>query len=134
MNLALTMDQVAQRLHAIDGLRVVAHPPGRVNPPQGIVSYPDRISYDATYARGMDRIKLPVLIVFGQPTARSTRDMIAAYCDGNNPKSVKQTLESGNYTAFDEIVVEEAVFDVLTIASIDYMAALFMADIGGSGQ
>jgi hypothetical protein len=48
--------------------------------------------------------------------------------------SVKQVLESGTYTAFDELRVTSVEFDVVSIANTDYLAAMFDLDITGSGD
>jgi hypothetical protein len=82
----------------------------------------------------MDRMSLPVVIVVGRPTDRSTRDLLGVYCNGTGPSSVKAVLESGTYTALHTLRVEEIKFDVASIAGVDYMAALFTLDIAGSGS
>jgi hypothetical protein len=134
MDLADVMDQVAARLDTIEGLRVHAHPPGRVVPPAAVVSYPDTLEFDATYGRGMDRMTLPVVLVVGRAVDRAARDELAAYCNGAGQRSIKGVLESGAYTAFDTIRVQDIDFDVVTIAAIDYIAALLTLDIGGQGD
>jgi hypothetical protein len=134
MNLADVMDAISNRLDTIAGLRCFAYPPPTLTPPAAVVSYPESVSFDATYARGMDRMKLPVVVVVGRPTDRSTRDNLTVYCDGSGPKSVKAVLESGTYTAFDDVRVEDVEFDVVTIGGVDYMAALFSLDIAGQGS
>lgn len=134
MNLAAVMDDVSNRLAAIPGLRCFAYPPPTISPPAAIVSYPDTYTFDETYGRGMDRVNLPVVLVVGKVSDRATRDALGAYCNGTGPKSVKQVLESGTYTAFHTVRVENIEFDVVSIAAIDYMAAAFTLDIAGSGS
>lgn len=134
MDVAVVMQQVADRLDTIDGLQVSAYPPGTVQPPAGVVSYPDTIAFDATYGRGVDRMRLPVVIVIGRPTDRITRDLIAAYANGSGPASVKAVVEAGSYTAFDVVTVTGVEFDVINIGGVDYMAAIFDLDIAGSGS
>lgn len=133
MNLADVMQAVSDRLDTIDGLRCFAYPPGTVSPPAAVVSYPDTYTYDETYGRGMDRLKLPVVVVVGKVSDRSARNQLGAYVDGSGAASVKAVLESGTYTAFDSVRVESVEFDVVTIAGTDYMAGLFTLDIAGSG-
>jgi hypothetical protein len=128
------MDQLAARANTIDGLRCFAYPPATLTPPAAVVSYPTDYTYDATYARGMDRLSLPLVVVVGRPTDRSTRDNLARYVDGSGVASIKAVLESGTYTAFDVLRVESAEFDVVTIGGVDYMAALFTLDIAGQGS
>lgn len=134
MDLGDVMDQVATQLDTITGLRVFAHPPGTVVPPAAVVSYPETYTFDETYGRGMDRLTLPVVVVVGKPTERSTRDRLAAYCDGSGSSSVKAVLESGAYSAFHMLRVVDIEFDAVTIGGTDYMAALFTVDIAGQGS
>lgn len=132
MNLNDVMDTVAAQLGRISGLRVFAYPPGSVTPPAAIVSYPDRIDYSQTYGRGMDRIPdLPVVVVVGKASDRTARDRVAAYVSGSGASSVKAVIEGGAYTTFDTVTVTSCDFDVVTIASVDYLAAMFHLDIAG---
>lgn len=135
MDLATVMQAINDRLDTIAGLRCHASPPGSVTPPAAIVSYPDKYDYDETYGRGFDRISaLPVVVVVGRPTDRPTRDSIAAYVAPTGPSSVKAVLESGAYSAFDELRVTGVEFDVVGIGGVDYLAAIFTLDIVGSGR
>lgn len=133
MQLANVMQQVADRLATIAGLRAYGMPQKGVTPPAAIVSYPENVTFDATYGRGMDKITLPMVVLIGRPLDRTTRDLMAGYCDGSGAQSIKAVLESGAYTAFDALRVVDIDFDVVTEASIDYLAALFTLDIGGKG-
>lgn len=133
MNLANVMDAVSTRIDTITGLRCHPYPPGSVTPPAGIVSYPERIDFDETYGRGMDRMSLPLVLVVGKVSDRAARDALGAYCNGSGAKSVKAVLESGTYTAFDSLRVASIEFDVVSIGGVDYMAGLFTLDIAGSG-
>jgi hypothetical protein len=134
MDLARVMDDIADRLDTIEGLRVHNMPVGKVTPPAAVVSYPDSYDFDATYARGMDRLSVPVVLVVGRPSDTATREALGQYCDGSGPRSVKGVLESWSYTAFDEIRVVRIDFDVVTIATVDYMAAVFTNDVTGTGS
>ncbi|HZO69208.1 MAG TPA: hypothetical protein VFB74_29815 [Kribbellaceae bacterium] len=134
MDLAAVMDAVSARLDTITGLRCFAYPPPTLSPPAAVVSYPEALVFDATYGRGMDRMSLPVVVVVGKPSDRTARNALAAYCAGSGASSVKAVLESGTYSAFHTVRVEDIEFDVVTISGVDYMAALFTLDIAGSGS
>lgn len=135
MNLASVMDELAARLRTIDGLRVTDYPPGSVSAPAGFPSYPEAIEYDATYGRGMDRIRaLPVVIVFGRTTERTTRARVAEWSEGTGAASVKAILEAGQYTTFDVIHVSECTFAEYEIGGVPYLAAMFACDIAGGGS
>ncbi len=135
MNLVNVMNQVAERLRTITSLagRTYAYPKESVMPPAAIVAFPETYTYDETYGRGMDRLTLPVLIVVGKASARAAHGRLGPYVAGAGPSSVKQVLESGTYTAFDVVRVVSVEFDTVTIASTDYLGALFDLDVTGRG-
>lgn len=133
MDLVAVMDEIGDRLDTIDGLRVFRYPPDSITPPAAVVAYPDSLTFDETYGRGMDRLTLPVVVVVGRQSDRASRDNLGRYCDGSGSASVKAVLESGSYTAFDTLRVMSVEFDSVTMAGTDYVAAMFDVDIAGSG-
>lgn len=133
MNVATVMDELAAQLDTISGLRVFAFPPDTFTPPAGIVDFPDTVTFDETYGRGMDSMVLPVWVVVGRVSDRATKKNLAAYANGTGAKSIKAVIESGTYTAFDTVRVTGADFDVVTENSVDYRAARFDLDIAGQG-
>jgi hypothetical protein len=134
VNLNTVADEVATALATISGLRVHDHPPANVVPPAGIVSFPDRVEFDATYGRGMDRIQdWPVLVVVGKATDRTARTRIYGYAAATGSSSVKAVLEAHTWTSLSTLRVASVEFDVVTIASVDYISALFHLDIAGQG-
>lgn len=134
MNLANVMDQISAQLDTISGLRCFAYPVPTITPPAAVVSYPDNVTFDETYGRGMDRMTMSVVLAVGKVSDRSARDQLAAYCAGSGATSVKAVLESGAYSAFHTVRVVDIDFDVVTIAATDYLAAMFNLDITGSGS
>src|SRR5690554_5313400 len=99
MDLNAVMDEVEQTLKGIDGLRVHGYPPDNLVPPAAIVAYPDALTFDETYGRGMDRVTLPVVVVVGRVSDRSSRRQLAAYAAGDGDQSVKAVVEAGAYEA-----------------------------------
>lgn len=134
MNLGDVMDEISTRLDTIAGLRCFAWPNPSVAPPAAVVLYPEEYIFDATYGRGLDRLSLPVVVVVGKVSERSTRDALAAYVNGSGASSVKAVLESGTYTAFDFVRVAAVDFGERTIAGTPYQGAQFTLDIAGSGS
>lgn len=134
MNLANVMQAISDRLDTIDGLRCFGYPEASLTPPGAVVLYPEKLDFDETYVRGMDRISLPVLLVVGKVSERSARDQLGAYCNGSGTSSVKQVLETGAYSEFDVVTVVDVTFDVATLAGTDYLAAIFNLDIAGHGS
>jgi hypothetical protein len=127
------MDQVTTRLDTIAGLRCFGYPPDSITPPAAIVTYPEEITFDSTYGRGADTVTLPVIVAVGKVHDRATRNLVDAYLAGSGAASIKAVIEAGTYTAFDSVRVIRAEFDIVTIGSGDYLAAVFDLDIIGDG-
>lgn len=135
MNLADVMQEVADQLDTIGGgLKVFGFPAYKITPPAAVVTYPENYNYDSTYARGMDRMTLPVVVLVGKVDDRTSRDRIAKYADGSGAASVKAVVESGTYTAFDSVRATGVEFDIVTMAGDEFLAATFSLDIVGKGQ
>lgn len=134
MNLNTVADEIATVLDTIASLRVSSYPPPTVVPPAGIVSYPGSVDFDETYGRGMDRIRdWPVLVVVGKATDRTARTSIYGYAAATGASSVKAVLEAHTWTSLATLRVTSVEFDVVSIASVDYISALFHLDIAGQG-
>lgn len=123
------MQAVADRAGELDGLRVYPEPPGKVDPPAFIVSYPEDWRFDGTYARGMDLMRLPAVLVVGKVIGREVRMAISDWCG-----QLKDLLESGTYAMISDLWVSSIEFDVVRIADVDRLAALFTMDIRGNGS
>jgi hypothetical protein len=134
MTPAGVMDEIAARLGTISGLEVSAVPVRKPNPPQAIVTYPDDLAFDETYGRGTDRINIDVVVVVGMPNTESSRNAVSAYAAGAGSQSVKAVLESGTYSAFENIAVRTVQFDPIRIDSVDYLAATFACLVYGKGS
>lgn len=135
MRLADVMDEIAARLDTIEGLRVFAYPPGSLTgTPAAIVSYPGTYTYDATYGRGSDEMRLPVVVVVGKPDDLRTRDLLSVYVDGGGASSVKAKLDGDDYISCSAVRVASVDFDVTPIGGVDQLAAVFDLDIAGRGD
>lgn len=133
MNVADVMDQLGDALDTITGLRVFRYPPDSIVPPAGIVAYPESVQYAESYRRGMDRITVPIVVVVGKVSDRSSAVELAAYMSGSGSKSIKAVVDGGTYTAMDSVTVMEAEVDVFTMGPVDYIAATFEVDVVGQG-
>lgn len=133
MNLGAAMQEIADQLDTIDGLRCYGYPPDTINAPAAVVTYPDTLTFDATYGRGMDRMDPKVVVLVGKVSDRTARDRLGAYCDGSGTSSVKAVVEAGTYTEFDTVRVASAEFDIVSISAVEYLAATFTLDIAGTG-
>jgi len=134
MDLAAVMDEIGDQLDTIDGLRVYRYPPDSVSVPAAVVTYPETITYDETMRRGMDRYpNLPVVVMVGKVSDRTSRDRIAQYADGAGDRSVKAVVEAHTYTSLGSVRVTGAAFDIVSMGGIEYLAATFSIDIAGTG-
>lgn len=137
MNIESVMDEIATRLRTIPSLagRTYEWPPGDLMPPAAFVAYPGPGTYDLSYQRGADRTQGSCLVLLGSPAERSTRTLYAAYISGSGAESVKAAVDGdGTYTSCDSVTVTGWDVDVVTIGSMDYLAAVFTLDIIGRGE
>lgn len=82
-NLAAVMDGVAAAVLST-GLVREAHgfPPGAVTVPSCLVDFPTDVELGATFGRGGDVMRLPVLLLAAQTLNEAGRDALAAFVDG----------------------------------------------------
>ena len=132
MNVARVMDALAAVLKTV-GLRVFAYPAPNVVPPAGFIGWPDEIDYDVTAGRGGWSAIFPVLIVVGKGDVRSARDAISAYVSSTGPSSVRAALGAGTGVAYDSARVTRAHVEPVSIAAIEYLAALLDVEVTGQG-
>jgi hypothetical protein len=137
MNLDDVAEEMRNALATIDGLRVAQWGAGSVSAPAGLVGLPVRIDYDDTYVRGSDRYPdLEVYVLVDKPQDRSTRKRLAQYAAGAGDKSVKQAIESYEFTSCDKdsVRVVSCEFEEVKYAGIPYLAAIFHVDLTGDGE
>lgn len=124
-----------ERLDTVVAGRGFAYPVATLTPPAAVVSYPEKINYDLTYGRGVDKIDdWPIIVVEGKVSDRSATERLYAYAHPVGPKSVKRALEQPGSAAWDDLQVTGCEFDVVTIAAVDYGAAIFHCTITGQGS
>lgn len=133
MRLIEIMDELGAACEAIDGLRVTPYPESRINPPQAMVSYPRRYSYDESFGNGTEDVELSVVVFVGGRDAGSVRNSIGQYVDGVGGASVKQAIEAHVTSAWDIAHVIDAEFIIATVAGVEYQSAMFRVRILGKG-
>lgn len=133
MNLSGVMDEVGQALESIPGLRVFPFDVDRVTPPAAIVGYPLEISYDMTAGRALDGMAVPVFVLVSRTDQRSARDSIAAYLDGDGPRSIKKAIDGYTFTACNTVRVTKATPEYMTIGGTEYLGAVLELMISGKG-
>jgi hypothetical protein len=83
---------LATRLATISGLRTSAYVPPDPMPPVAIV-VPTGITFDSTFARGMDEYDFTILVLVGSVDDRTSQDRMDAYCDPSGSGSIKAAIE-----------------------------------------
>lgn len=135
MNIASVMDELATELDTITELRVFAYPPDKVDPPTAIVGFPESVTYDTTMGRGVDSIEFPVYVMVGRWPDRTSRDKLAPYMSGSGASSIKAVLLAGKpWTAMSSVRVASAEVDIVTVAGMDYLTAIFTVNVTGQGD
>lgn len=135
MNLADVMVEAATVLKQITGLNVQAYPAESISPPAGYMSYPQRVVFDASYGRGIDRIEgLPLTVLAGAVTKATARDVAGRWAEGSGPDSVKARMEAHRWLSCSDFQVTGCTFDIETVGSVPYLAVVFTADVMGSGR
>ena len=132
MNVAAVMDALGTCLERLPGLRVFPYPAPGVAPPAAMVGWPSAIDYDLALARGGWSATFPVLIAVGKGDVKSARDTLGAYLDGKGPDSVRVALD-GPTAAYDAARVTSARVEPISIAGIEYLAALLDVEVVGTG-
>lgn len=134
MLLAGVMQLLADQAATIDGLRCFGFPADSVVPPALMVGFPESYDFDEAYERGMDKVVLPLWLVVPRTVDRTTRDLLAAYCDGSGETSIKAVLEAGTYPGLT-VNVDAVEFDFnVSIAAIGMPAAKFTVSVWGEGE
>jgi len=141
MDISDVMTELADQLARVlpeDSRRVFDYPPDKIEPPAIIVGWPADGAFDSNNNRGMDSVTIPVIVAVGKAYDRATKPLLGKYCDGSGPYSIKAVLERPDaiYQSFgkESLVVGWPDFDVLSIAGVDYMAAVFPVELKGKGE
>lgn len=134
MNAAAAAQQLADRLATIPGLggKTTPYAPDTIVPPAGYVFGPET-AYTQSYQNGLTAAKLSVTVAVARTPLDVAWKALAGYISDTGASSVKACLESGEYTAFDTILVTRSVVGDVTIAGTSYRGAQFDIDITGSG-
>lgn len=134
MDVAAVMDEIAVELRTITGLRVFAFPPDNMAVPAAIIGYPETITYDVSMGRGTDKMDFPIFLMVSRITDRTARDVIAPYISGSGTKSVKTVIRNGKpWVAMSDVRVASATVEMVTMAGVDYLAAVFTVNVYGNG-
>jgi hypothetical protein len=139
MGMTAVMDEIAVVLRTVvPRFKVVsAVPPASIGAvPAGIVAFPERILYDQTYrpAAVEEYQRIAVFALAGPPAGineKTLRNRMAGWMTGAG--SIKALLEAHAWTSCEVLDVSDAEIGVITIAGVDYIAALLYMNASGIG-
>lgn len=133
MDLTAVMAEIAVAARVVPGLAVYEwEQPGRF--PAAVVGYPDRVTPNSTYGRGIALLEdLPVFVHVGKSHLRSATKLLTDYLNDASPKSVVAALQGYAYTKVDWCTVEYIDFDTYTLKGGDYLTATFHCNLAGRG-
>jgi hypothetical protein len=131
------MDEIGAKLDTISELRVYPYDIDKVTPPAAIVGLPELVTYDDTYARGMDSYVMPLFVMVSRANLRAATEALAAYLDGSGARSVKSAVDSSStneYTACDSVRVTQGVPFADKSGGIDVLGVRYEIEVSGSGS
>jgi hypothetical protein len=118
---------LATNLATISGLRTANLIPDQVNPPIAIIT-PETITYDTSFARGLDEYAFTILVVVHRVAERSAQSSLDAFCNPTGSTSIKTAIESDRSlggTAQTLRVTNLRTYQALSVGDVDYLAAEF---------
>ncbi len=135
MNLQKVMTELADKLKLLTTLNVLDYPADTITPPGGFIGYPESVDYDQTYDNGlMQFTQMPVFLVTNRIDSKSARNTVSNWCDPSHEDSVKRFLDSSTYSSCDDVQVDKAFFDTMSIGGVEYLVAIFELTVTGEGQ
>jgi len=100
------------------------------HPPMVLVELPEQVVYDSGghFTRYPD---VPLAVLVGPTASGDSFRKAAAYLDDTGPRSIKQAVESFDFTACATVRVATASVEAFTLQGHDFLGALFHIDVTG---
>ena len=122
---------IATNLATISGLRTSSTVPDDVNPPIAVVA-PQGITFDTSFARGLDTYEFNVLVIVGRVDERSAQNRLDGFCNPTGSSSIKTALESDKTLggeAQNLRCTEMRNYSSLPVGELTYLAAEFAVTV-----
>lgn len=132
MNPELVREDLAARLGTIPNLNVSPFPPGSISP-DAAVFQPQDIDYHRVYENGATAMTLALVLYAGLLHDQSAHQRLDQYAADTGDRSIREVLETGTYTAFDDVTVKRGEWDAHRVGGVDYLAIVFELAIFGPG-
>jgi len=131
-NLTNIRTQIGNNLANITSLSVYNYVPDSVEPPTAVVGVMDRVEYDATMQRGVDKYEIPVYLYISRVDAQDSQNTLDSYLISSGSNSVKAQIES-DVTLSGEAqsvrVLSASNYGVYNINNIDYLGVEFIIEV-----
>ncbi len=122
---------LATNLATISGLRTAALIPDAPQPPIAVV-IPDAISFDTSFARGLDTYTYTITVIVGRQSDRMAQNSLDNFCNPSGASSVKTAIESdktlGGHAQTLQ-VTGMTTYGSMTIADTVYLMADFSVTV-----
>lgn len=118
---------IKTNLATISGLRSSDFQPDNPSPPIAIV-FPDSISYDTAFARGLNTYQFVVSVISHRSSERTAQSQLDAYVSSTGSQSIKRAIESDKTlggVANDVRVTDLRVYGSTIIGDVNYAVAEF---------
>lgn len=122
---------LASTLGSIKGLRTAAYIPEDPKPPIAVVMAPN-ISYDLSFARGMDSYSFTVMVIVGRVSDRTAQATLDAFCNPVGAFSVKAAIHSDptlGGACQNARVTEMTNYGSVAIGDVEYLSAEFTVQV-----
>ena len=123
------MDAVGIQLKTIPGLRVYDYAADNIAVPAAVVGMPETVEYDQTFARGSDRVVIPVHLLVAKVSDRASRDALSTYLAGSGASSVKAALDGNLAGTVHDCRVASASPTIIPVAGVDHLAATLTLEV-----
>lgn len=122
---------LADNLSKVPKLRTSPTVPDQVNPPIAVVM-PGTVTFDRSFARGLDEYEFTVLVIVGRVDERSSQNTLDAFCDPSGAGSIKQAIEADRTlggAAQTLRVTQMRSYQQLNAGDTTYLAAEFVVQV-----
>jgi len=122
---------LATNLATIDGLRTSAFVPDEPKPPIAVI-FPDNISFDTAFNRGLDTYSFSVQVIVSKVSDRNAQSNLDGYCNPDGAQSVKAAIESDRTLGGliqDLRVTEARDYRAATINENTYLTVTFVVTV-----
>ena len=131
-NLTNIRNEIGNNLANISSLTVFKFVPDSIEPPTAIVGVMDRVNYDATMQRGVDKYEIPVYLYVSRVDAEDSQNTLDSFLISSGASSVKAQIESDttlNNQAQSVRVMSASNYGVYNINNIDYLGVEFIVEV-----